>query len=460
MKDLTQGPVSRHLVALSGFVAISMVFQTMYFLADLYWVGSLGKESVAAVSLAGSLSFFVLALTQMLAVGALTLVSHAVGADKQARAVHAFNQAYVLSLITGVAFAVTAYALRGVYMSWLGADAEIARLGRGYLNWFIPALLLQFLVVAMGSSLRGTGIVRPTMVINAGTVALNIVLAPVLIFGWGTGRSLGVSGAAVASLISIAIGVVTFFGYFLRSERYLRFDVSHWRPEWTTWRAMMKVGAPAAAELLVISIYLAVVQAVIRPFGAAAQAGFGIAIRVMQSSFLPVVAIGLAAAPLAGQNFGARNGTRVRQSFRAAVLLATTLMLIATALSQLFSRAVVSAFSREPAVIAIGADCLRIVSWNFVSHGIAHTTSSIFQGLGHTVPPLVSSSLRLVLFAVPVYLLSLRAGFEIREVWYLSIVSVTAQAVLNLLLLQRALDRTLKFGATRQKGMAITVRSG
>jgi putative MATE family efflux protein len=460
MRDLTEGSVTRHLVALAGFTAISMVSQTLYFLVDLYWVGTLGRESIAAVSLAGSVSFLVLGVTQMLGVGALTRVSHAAGAGSKTRAVHAFNQAYVLSLIVGVAFAVIAYALRGVYTSWLGADAETARLGRAYLDWFIPALLLQFLVVAMGSSLRGTGIVKPTMVIQVGTVALNIVLAPFLIFGWGTGRPLGVSGAAMASLVSIAIGVAVFFAYFLRSESYLRFDLSDWRPEWTTWRAMMKVGAPAGAEFLMVSIYLAVVQAVIRPFGAAAQAGFGIANRVLQSSFLPAVAIGLAVAPLAGQNFGARDGARVRQSFRAAVSLSTILMLIVTAFGQLFPRAVVSIFSQEPAVIAIGAECLRIISWNLVGHGVAYTVSSIFQGLGHTLPPLISSTLRLGLFAGPAYLLSLRAGFEIREVWYLSIASVAAQAVMNLVLLRREFDRTLGFDAAREEGAAVIARSG
>ena len=188
MRDLTEGSVTRHLVALSGFIAISMLFQTLYFLAGLYWVGTLGKESIAAVSLAGNLTFLVLALTQMLSVGTMTLVSHAVGAGMKRRAVHAFNQAYILSLVAGVAFAVTAYALRGVYTSWLGADAETARLGREYLGWFIPALLLEFLVVAMGSGLRGTGIVKPSVTIQVGTVTLNMVLAPILIFGWGTGR--------------------------------------------------------------------------------------------------------------------------------------------------------------------------------------------------------------------------------------------------------------------------------
>src|SRR5262249_8498969 len=159
----------------------------------------------------------------------------------------------------GVVFAVAAYALRGVYTSWLGADAETARLGRVYLNWFIPALCLEFLVVAMGSGLRGTGIVKPSVIIQVGTVTLNMVLAPILIFGWGVGRPLGFGGAALASLVSIAVAVVAFFWFFLRSTTYLRFNPADWKPEWTTWWAMMRVGAPAGAEFLVFTSYLVVV---------------------------------------------------------------------------------------------------------------------------------------------------------------------------------------------------------
>lgn len=460
MRDLTEGSVTRHLVALSGFIAISMLFQTLYFLAGLYWVGTLGKESIAAVSLAGNLTFLVLALTQMLSVGTMTLVSHAVGAGMKRRAVHAFNQAYILSLVAGVAFAVAAYALRGVYTSWLGADAETARLGREYLGWFIPALLLEFLVVAMGSGLRGTGIVKPSVIIQVGTVTLNMVLAPILIFGWGTGRPLGVAGAALASLASIAVAVVAFFWFFLRSTTYLRFNLADWKPEWTTWWAMMRVGAPAGAEFLVLTIYLIVVQAIIRPFGAAAQAGFGISGRLMQAMFLPVVAIGLAAAPLVGQSFGARKGERVRQSFSSASMLATILMLVCVALCQLFSKALVAGFSREPAVIVFGSECLRILSWNLVSLGLAYTASSIFQGLGHTLPPLVSSAIRLALFTIPAYALSRRAGFEIREVWYLSAASVVVQAVLNVTLLRREFGRTLRFDAPHGEGVAAVARPG
>ncbi len=158
----------------------------------------------------------------------------------------------------------------------------------------------------MGSALRGTGNFRPGMVVQTATVILNIVLAPMLIFGWGTGVALGVAGAALSTLIAIAIGVVWMVFYFLPAEAYLRFSFRDWAPRLDLWRDMLKIGLPAGAEFAFMAVYLMLVYAVSRPFGAAAQAGFGIGMRIIQACFLPVVALGFAVGPVAGQNFGAR----------------------------------------------------------------------------------------------------------------------------------------------------------
>ena len=199
MNDLTQGSVTKHLLGLSGFMAVSMIFQTLYYLADLYFVGRLGKEAIAAVGLSGNLMIVVLAITQMLGVGTTPLVSHAVGRKDLGRAGVVFNQAFFLSQLVGIFVTVVGFALRHRYCAWLGADAVTARLGVEYLNWFLPAMLMQFVMVAMGAALRGSGIIKPAVGIQILTVLLNIALAPVLILGWGTGRPLGVQGAALAT---------------------------------------------------------------------------------------------------------------------------------------------------------------------------------------------------------------------------------------------------------------------
>ena len=426
MNDLTKGPVAGHLLRFAAFIALTTVFQTLYLLVDLYFVGRLGPDAIAGVGLAGNLTMVVLALTQSLGVGATALVAQAIGAKDRTRAEEVCNQAFVLASLVGLAFFIVGFSLRGVYTHALAADAATAEEGSRYLAWFIPAMMLQFCMVALGSALRGIGdMKRPTM-ISVGTVLLNIVLAPVLIAGWGTGRPLGVAGAGLATFIAVLAGSVVFIAYFQRPSSPLHLKTHEWGPRWHVWRQILGIGLPSGGEFALIAVYMVIVFDIIQVFGAAAQAGFGIGGRLMQALFLPAVAIGFATSPVVGQNFGARQATRVRDAFRTAAMLSGGIMIVITLLCQIAPAAMIGAFSSDPSVIAFGAEYLRIVSWNFVASGIIFAGSSALQGIGNTRPALFASSLRLVLFAVPAYLLSLQPSFEMRHVWYLSTASVFA----------------------------------
>ena len=445
MQDLTTGSIARHLVKTTSFMLVGMVFQTLYVLVDLYWVGSLGTEAVAAVGLSTNLMFIVLAVTQMLGVGTTTLVSHAAGRKDRAQALLAFNQSQVLCVVVGALFFVVAMLLRPAYAQSLAADAGTRQLASDYLGWFIPAMGFQFLLIPMGSALRGTGQFKPSMVIQTSTVVLNMILAPILIFGWGTGRPLGVAGAALATFIAIVVGTVAMTFYFRPATSYLKFLPADWKPSLPLWGRLLKIGLPAGTEFALMAVYLVLVYVIIRPFGAAAQAGFGIGLRIVQAFFLPIVALGFAVAPVAGQNFGARQGLRVRQSFQTAALMATAAMIGAALLLQIAPAAAVQVFSADPQVVATGSEYLRIISWNFIASGIIFVSSSMFQAMGNTLPSLLTSFTRMVLVAIPLLILSRLPGFELRWVWYLSVASVFVQLCLNLLLLRREFRVRLNF---------------
>jgi MATE family, multidrug efflux pump len=447
VQDLTSGSLTGHLLKTTSFMLVSMVFQTLYVLIDLYWVGRLGTDAVAAVGLSGNLMFLVLAATQMLGVGATTLVAHATGARNRERANLVFNQSQVLSLVVGGLFFVLAMATRQVYAEALSADAATLQLAAEYLLWFIPSLALQFGLIAMGSALRGTGNFRPGMVVQTATVILNIVLAPVLIFGWGTGIALGVAGAALSTLIAIAIGVVWMVFYFLPADAYLRFSFRDWAPRFDLWRDMLKIGLPAGAEFAFMAVYLMLVYVVSRPFGAAAQAGFGIGMRIIQACFLPVVALGFAVSPVAGQNFGARKGDRVRQTFRTGAALASGAMFALSALVWLAAGPMVGVFSSDPQVIAVGEEYLHVIAFNFVASGIVFVSSSMFQAMGNTIPSLITSASRIAIIAVPVLLLAQSPGFALRWIWYISAGAVVVQLAINLWLLRREFRLRLNFDA-------------
>jgi putative MATE family efflux protein len=444
MKDLTQGSVTKHLLHMSAFMAVSMIAQTLYLLLDMYWVAHLGKEAIAAVGVVGALMMIVVALTQMLGVGTTALISQAAGRKDQVHAELAFNQSFVMSILAGLALGICAFGLMGWYCNTFTADSLTASLAKSYLIWFIPALVLQFPLISMGSALRATGIVQPTVALQILSVVLNAVLAPFLILGIGFPR-LGVSGAALATFISILVADVLLFLYFEKKYHYLRFRSAQFPPQMKMWWAMLRVGLPAGSEFVLLFVYITLVYKIIVGFGPAAQAGFGLGVRVMQSLFLPVVALSLAVSPMVGQNFGGRKAERVRDSVYSGLGIATILMLFLAAITWLASRGMVRFFTQDERVIAFGSDYLRIVAFNFVAAGIVFTSSSVFQGLGNTLPPLLSSATRLAVFALPALLLSYQPHFDIKYVWYLSVGSQILQACFNLLLLRYELHKKLRF---------------
>ena len=437
MQDLTGGSLTGHLLKTTSFMLVSMVFQSLCVLIDLYWVGRLGTEAVAAVGISANLSFVVLAISQMLGVGTTTVVSHAAGRKEHSLATHLFNQSQVLSMVAGVIFLAIAMLFRSSYAAALSADATMQTLTGEYLLWFIPAMALQFAMVAMGAALRGTGNFKPGMIVQTGTVIINIVLAPVLIFGWGPFPAMGVSGAAVATFVAIVVGVIWLTYYFLDRDAYLRFHPADWRPKFRVWGQLLKIGLPAGVEFGLMGVYMVVVYVISRRFGAAAQAGFGIGFRIVQSAFLPIVALGFAVAPVAGQNFGAKKGERVRAVFKTAASIAAVTMLTLGVGIYLAAPLLVRLFSSDPEVIHVGVDYLHVVTINFVASGITFVSASMFQGMGNTLPSLATSALRMVVSIVPAIVLSHRPEFALTWIWWLTVVSTTLQMALNLVLLQR-----------------------
>jgi putative MATE family efflux protein len=428
-----------------SFMLVTMVFQTLYFLIDLYWVGRLGTEAVAAVGIVGNLTFVVLALTQMLGVGTTAVVAHAAGRKNQAEALLLFNQSQVMAMATGVLFLVVGLAGRWPYARAMSADAKTAALAATYLSWFVPAMALQFAMVAMGSALRAVGNFKTGTVVGTVTVVLNMLLAPVFIFGWGTGRPLGVAGAAISSLVAIVAGNVWLAAYFLRRGAYLRFETADWRPRFDLWKKMLAIGLPAGFEFAITAAYLAIVYTVTRPFGAAAQAGFGIGMRIFQAGFMPVVALGFSVAPVAGQNFGARQSQRVTNVFRDAAWMAAAIMGMVTIGCQIAPGSMVRIFSNDPDVIRIGAEYLSVVSWSAAASGLIFVASSMFQAMGNTVPSLITSGVRIGLVTAVLLVVAPMPGFELRWIWYLSVVSVFVQFVLSMGLLRREFTRRLRW---------------
>jgi putative MATE family efflux protein len=443
MKDLTESSISKHIVQMAIPIAAGMFFQTLYFLIDLYFVARLGDAALAGVGAAGNVTFLVFALTQVLGVGAVTLISQAVGRKDQADAALVFNQSLALAALAALVTIGLGYTCAAQFMQTLGSNSAAVAAGIEYLHWFLPSLALQFALVVMSSALRGTGIVQPAMIVQVLTVVVNAVLAPILIAGWGTGHPLGVAGAGLASSVAVGVGVVLLWGYFHKLEKYVAFDSSAWRPQFPVWGRMLRIGLPAGGEFALMFVFMGVMYALTRRFGADAQAGFGVGMRLMQCLFLPAMAVAFATAPIVGQNFGAGKFARVRETFGFASLVGSAIMVVLTLVAQWRAASLIHIFTADPAAQAIGAQFLHICSWNFVATGLVFTCSGVFQGLGNTVPAVISSASRLLSFVVPAIWLASQPDFQIVQLWYASVASVTIQALISLWLVRAEFRKRL-----------------
>jgi putative MATE family efflux protein len=443
MRDLTQGSITGHLLGMAGFIGLSLIFQTLYFVVDLYFVSRLGNAAIAGVSASGNVFFLALAASQLISIGVMALVAQAVGRKDEAEANLFSDQAISMSLLFAAFMLALGYGFGGIGVDALTADAESAAQGRAYLYAFLPSLALMFPVGAMTSALRGAGVVMPTMALQTATIVLNAMLAPVLIAGIGTGVPLGVAGAGWASTIAATLGTIALIFMFPRVQKYLRLHVSTLGPRFDAWRRIFFIGAPSSLEFVLMFVIFIVVYWVIRDLGAEAQAGFGIGGRIMQSIFLPAMAVAFAAAPIAGQNFGAGRHDRVRATFRDTALIGSAIMLTLTLLCHIDPGILARIFTSDPAVLAVSNDYLQIVSWNFVFSGLVMAASSMFQGMGDTRPSLIASLTRTATFVAPALWLSTQPGFTLHEVWLLSVFSVVCQCALSMWLLFRTFKRKL-----------------
>ncbi|NQZ81215.1 MAG: MATE family efflux transporter [Colwellia sp.] len=448
MKDLTQGSIPKHLITMAMPMMIGMFVQTLYFLVDLYFVGKLGGASLAGLSLAGNAMFLIFALTQVLNVGTAAIVSHAVGRKDKADANLAFNQSMMIASIVGILVCIAGYLGAENYLNLVSNDQATVKEGLTYLYWFIPCMALQFPMVAMSAALRGTGIVKPIMIIQMASVFINIIFSPMLIAGWGTGYAMGIAGAGLSSSISVVFAVVLIWYYFKHADKYISVEFSLWQPDVSCIKKILAIGFPSGGEFFLMFAYMSTIYWLIQQFGADAQAGFGLGSRIMQSLFLPAMALAFAAPAVAGQNFGAKKYQRVKDTFTWATIMTCSLMLLITLLCLWQTPLLLQSFTEDKNVLIFSITFLQIICFNFIPSGLVFTCSGLFQAMGNTWPALISTATRLITFVIPALWLSQQSGFEIKHLWYISVTTVCLQACLSFYLLRREFAKRLPTSKT------------
>jgi putative MATE family efflux protein len=385
-QDYTEGSLNRAVFLLSVPMILEMAMESVFGVLDVYFVGRLGPDAVAAVGLTESFLTVAFAVAIGLSMSVTALVARRIGEKEPEQAARTAVQAIALGIVASLPFAAAAFWTREL-MTLMGAPASVIETGWGYTAWMLggnASIMLLFLINAV---FRGAGdatvAMRSLWIANA----VNIVLDPCLIFGLGPFPELGVTGAAIGTTIGRSVGVA----YQLRAlgspHGRLSIERRHLRLDRGLMQHLAKLSVGGVGQFLIgTASWLGLVR-ILTPFGAAALAGYTIALRIIIVALLPSWGMSNAVATLVGQNLGARKPERAERGVWIVGLYNMAFLLAVMVVFLWWAEPLIAVFTSDPAVQALGAECLRVVSYGYAFYAWGMVLVQAFNGAGDTTTP-------------------------------------------------------------------------
>lgn len=386
-QDYTEGPLGRAVVLLAVPMVLEMLMESVFAVADIFFVGRLGAAAVAAVGITESLMTIIYALAIGLCIGATATVARRIGEKDPDGAARAAVQSIAVGLLMAAIIGGTGSMLAPDLLRIMGAGEDVISIGTGFTRVMLGAsggVLLLFLINAV---FRGAGDAAIAMRVLWFANAINITLGPCLIFGLGPFPEMGVTGAAVGTSIGRWSGVCYQLYHLTRSGGRITVRAEHFRPQPALMRTILRLsGVGMMQNFIATASWMGIIR-ILTGFGSAAVAGNTIAIRIIMFALLPSFGVSNAAATLVGQNLGAGRPDRAEAAAWKAGLYNTVCLVIVGAIFVLFAPQLIRIFTSDPAVIPYGVGCLRIVAAGFLFYGYGMVLTSSFNGAGDARTP-------------------------------------------------------------------------
>jgi putative MATE family efflux protein len=428
---LLEGPVWRAMVMLALPIVLANVLLTVYQLTDTFWLGRLGPEAVAAVSLSFPILFLLLSLGGGLAIAGGILVAQAYGARNQRAVDHYSAQTLLAVGLASIALSVIGYLLSPAMVRLLGPEPEVADLAIDYLQISFAGLLFQFLYVVFQTILRSVGDVKTPFLIVLFTVILNFFLDPLFIMGWGPVPAMGVGGAALATVgtqgIAAVIGMVLLF----QGRVGVTLRATDLRPDYGLMLRMFRLGIPASLEQSTRAAGIAMMAVLVTGFGTAVLAAYGIGARILSFVIIPALGFSMATSTMVGQAVGAGKLDRAEQVAISGSRIAFVTLLVLGGLLYLTALPLTTIFlPNAPEEAAMGAQFVRILALSFAFTGVQQVLAGAFRGAGDTMAAMMLAILALWVLRFPLaFLLSTRTEMGYLGLWWSFPISEVVAAV-------------------------------
>jgi len=437
-QDYTTGSLNRAILLLAVPMVLEMVLESLFAVVDVFWVGRLGANAVATVGLTESLLSLIFAVGIGLSLSTTAMVSRRIGEKDPEGAAVAGVQAIVLGLITSVVIGIPCFIYAPDLLRLMGASNDIVVMGSGYARIALGgsgAILMIFLNNAI---FRGAGDAAIAMRLLWVSNIINLVLDPCLIFGWGPFPRMGVTGAALATFTGRSIGVGYQFYRLLRGSERIRILTRQIRVDLKVLLRLVRVSLTGILQFAIAHTSWIGLVRIVSIFGAAALAGYTIAIRIVVFLILPSWGLSNAAATLVGQNLGAKKPERAEQAVWRTGFYNMLFLGSIGLLFIFFAEPIVRLFTQDPEVIPLAAKCLRIVSYGNIGYAYGMVMLQAFNGAGDTITPTIVNFFGFWLLEIPLaYWLAIPMRWHSDGVFYAIVIAECAIAASSAVLFKR-----------------------
>lgn len=433
-QDLTRGNIRKQLWSLAWPMMLSIFFHTLYNLVDTFWVSKLSPEAIAAVSISQITLFVMIALGFGITVGSGVIMSMHIGAKDTEGAERILGQSFVLTAIAGVFFSIVALVFRRGLLVASGASGLIFDPALQYFTITAAGAILFFILITIMFAFNAQGDTLTLTKLFAFSTLVNLILDPILIFGWNGIPALGISGAAIATLFSQTIFIAIALRSLSSDRRRVRFHLKNLSFVWESVKKVLRIGIPAALTQVVFPLGLAALTYIVSlGFFEAGAVAFSLGFRLEFFAFLPAVGFGFGAMAMIGQNIGAGRIARARKVFQKALLYGFLGAAGLGVVAAVFSTSIIGVFTTDPTVMAYAHSytlTAALVGYGFLAAMMVE--ASTFQAIGKSWPGFWIFLLRFAGISIPLaYVLTQVFHLPILAVWIAIIAGNVVAAVVG-----------------------------
>lgn len=415
-------PIKRLVITLSLPMMLSMFVQSLYSAVDSMFVAQINEDALAALSLAFPIQMLMIAIQIGSAVGMNAELSKRLGEGRRDLASAAANNGVFLSIMHYIIFLIFGLFFIRPYFEMQTDNPAIIQYGMEYTVIITTLSIGKFMQITYERILQSTGRSFYTMITQGTGAILNIILDPILIFGWFGIPALGVYGAAIATIIAQIISATMAIIINARVNTDLDMQYLGFKPDLAVIKRIYSVGIPSMVMTSITSLVTLIFNNILLQFTTTATAVYGVYTRLQGFAFMPVFGLNNGMIPIVSYNYGARNKERLTETIKVSLVFGLGIMAIGTIIFQLFPEQLLFLFNASGDMLTIGRAALRTISLSFVFAGVSIMLGSVFQALGNAMYSLWIQVFRQLIILVPVaYLLSLTG--DVNAVWWSKLVS-------------------------------------